>query len=311
MGELELSYVQLRIHGEGDRSGAEPSRVRLGPGALIGRLSSAELRFADPNVSEAHALVSLRGRELKLLALRRWFEVGGKRLSDVVLAVGQRIRLAPDVVLEVEAVVVSHQLLALVGIGSAPYELAAAVHAIVARDGGLAVDTGYVPDALAHVSSATDGWVLRTAEGQVVDLARGTTFELAGQRIEVVAIDVGGGASTLQASPSSAPLAIVTRHDTVHIHPAGQPSVVITGISARIITELALVAAPVPWTVVAREIWRGDDDERLLRQNWDRNMRSLRARLRAAGIRDDLVRPDGHGNTELFLLPDDQLTDDS
>ena len=42
----------------------------LAAGDLIGRLPSSRLRFGDARVSEAHALVSLRGSELKLLGLR-------------------------------------------------------------------------------------------------------------------------------------------------------------------------------------------------------------------------------------------------
>jgi hypothetical protein len=302
---MSLSYVQLRL--------PDGQVVQLAPGSLIGRLSSAELRFADPNVSEAHALVSLRGRELKLLALRRWFEVGGKRLSELALAAGQRIQLAPEVVLIVEDVHVVPTVLALVGLGPEPVELSASVHAVVRADDGLRMEVGYVPDALAHVSSSTDGWVLRTSAGDVRDLTEGTVVVVDGVEIEAIQVDVGAPLSTLHAPPASPPLRIVARHDTVHVHPIGapdRPSAVLTGISARIVSELVAFGSPVPWSMVAREIWGEVDNERLLRQNWDRNMRSLRARLRSVGVRDDLVRPDGHGNTELFLLPDDEIVDE-
>lgn len=45
-------------------------RVDRAPGDLIGRLPGAALQIADPRVSEAHAMVSLRAGELVLLALR-------------------------------------------------------------------------------------------------------------------------------------------------------------------------------------------------------------------------------------------------
>jgi hypothetical protein len=262
-------------------------------------------------VSEAHALVSLRGRDLKLLALRRWFEVGGQRLSELVLAEGQRIVLAPEIELEVEEVHVASRILALSGVEPDPCELSAGVHSLVAGEGELVVEPRYEPDALAHISSSTDGWVLRTADGTTRDLAVGDRFEVGGYEVTVVAVDVRGASSksTLHAPVTSPPLRIVARHDTVHLHPDGRPSVVVTGIGARIISELAAFGCPVQWSMVAHEIW-DQTDERVLRQNWDRNMRSLRARLRSLGIRDDLVRPDGHGNTELFLLPDDELVDE-
>lgn len=50
----------------------------LGHGDLIGRLWSAALCLSDPRVSEAHAMVSLREGQLRLLALRGLFAIDGK-----------------------------------------------------------------------------------------------------------------------------------------------------------------------------------------------------------------------------------------
>jgi hypothetical protein len=298
-----ISFVDLLLP-DGDR-------VRLSPGAVIGRVSWAEVRFADPRVSEAHAMVSLRGRQLKLLALRRWFEVGGKRCSEVVLAPGQRITLAPEVTLVVEAVSVESRVLALAGIEPEPCELSASVHSLVEEGEALRLEPGFVPDALAHVCSSTDGWVLRDEHGDTVPLTAGTSCTIGGHEVSVVLVDVGDQGTTLFTPNASRPLTIVARVDTVHLHAEGHPSRVLTGIAARIISELVLLGGgPVSWAVVAREIWSQDDD-RLLRQNWDRNMRHLRSRLRSLGVRDDLVRPDGKGNTELFLLPGDRAIDET
>ena len=298
-----ISYVQMTL--------PDGRSVRLSPGAIVGRLSSAEIRFSDPGVSEAHALVSLRGRQLKLLALRRWFEVGGKRCSEVVLAAGQRIHLTPEVVLTVEAVSVAPRVLALAGASPDPCELSASVHSVIEGDGGLVIEPGFLPDAVAHISSSTDGWVLRRDDGETLDLHPGTTATLGSSVVTAVLVDVDAGTSTQHTPITARPLRIVARLDTAHLHPDGRPSVVLTGIAARIVSELVVLGGgPVSWEVVAREIW-AQGDERLLRQNWDRNMRSLRGRLRSEGIRDDLVRPDGHGNTELFLLPGDEAIDET
>ena len=75
-------------------SGAE---VELSPGDMIGRLAHAALSIADPSVSEAHALVSLRAGRLMLLALRRRFEVDGQSRDEVVLEPGLEIGLAASV----------------------------------------------------------------------------------------------------------------------------------------------------------------------------------------------------------------------
>ena len=70
------------------------SIAELAHGDLIGRLGTAALHLDDARISEAHAMISLRGEELKLLALRGRFAVGNKPLSGLTLAEGQRISFA-------------------------------------------------------------------------------------------------------------------------------------------------------------------------------------------------------------------------
>lgn len=57
--------------------------VDAAPGDILGRLPTAAVRLNDPRISEAHALVSLRGRTLRLLALRGRFAVAGGVTSDL------------------------------------------------------------------------------------------------------------------------------------------------------------------------------------------------------------------------------------
>jgi len=56
------AFVRLRC--------TDGSIAELTHGDLIGRLGTAALHFDDARISEAHAMISLRGQELKLLALR-------------------------------------------------------------------------------------------------------------------------------------------------------------------------------------------------------------------------------------------------
>jgi hypothetical protein len=81
----------------------EGEPVRLFPGALIGRSSRADLRISHPGVSEAHGMISQRGRALFLLGLRGAFHLVGRRAPqrDLALEPGQEIRLANDVTLTV------------------------------------------------------------------------------------------------------------------------------------------------------------------------------------------------------------------
>jgi hypothetical protein len=57
-----LPEVRLRLPDE--------QIVAAGPGAIIGRSHTAEVRIDDGRVSEVHAYVSLRASQLVLLALR-------------------------------------------------------------------------------------------------------------------------------------------------------------------------------------------------------------------------------------------------
>ncbi|HNH46400.1 MAG TPA: FHA domain-containing protein, partial [Myxococcota bacterium] len=95
----------------------EGGTVELGPGDLIGRLWSAALSIPDPRISEAHAMISLRGEELKLLALRGRFAVEGRSQSGIVLAAGQRIALADGLELLVEEVTLPSAVFAIEGDG--------------------------------------------------------------------------------------------------------------------------------------------------------------------------------------------------
>jgi hypothetical protein len=68
---------------------------------------------------------------------------------------------------------------------------------------------------------------------------------------------------------------------------------------------------PAPWEAVAQEVWGSDHDTYWLRANWDRTLRRLRHHLRAAGVREDLVRADGRGNIELYLHRGDTVVDEA
>ncbi len=76
----------------------------LGPGELIGRNPVAGLTLDDASVSEAHALVSLRGGRFVLLGLRGVFTVdaGTTPVQRVELRPGQTLRLSRNAVLHVE-----------------------------------------------------------------------------------------------------------------------------------------------------------------------------------------------------------------
>jgi hypothetical protein len=292
--------------------------AQVAAGGLIGRASTADLRIESPEVSEAHAFISMRGRHLQMLSLRRWIIEGGERRSSVILAPGQRIRLSQNVALDVEAVELPDSVLVLYGDGQELCTLSESVYSVVVAQAGPSQTPSYklhpefIPGAEAYVWGTSDGFTLRVGDRAPVELSSGTAWDLRGHHFAVESRPLGEGAlSTRSIGQNDPPLAIVARYDTVYVRMPGRPECVIAGLLARIVSELATIGRLVSWEAVAREIWGDESDRGIMRQNWDRNLRRLRAQLREAGIRPDLVRPDGKGNVELYLLPQDTVIDES
>lgn len=280
----------------------------LGHGDVIGRLWSVALPIADPRVSEMHALVSLRGSALRLLGLRGRFAVDDTPGADVLLALGQRIVLAEGIALDVVDVVLPDVVMALEGDGLPRQALPNVASLRVGPRVELV--SGHVPDAAATLWSDGLDWRVRTLDGEHL-LAFGDGFAVEGRRFTAVALDLDatGADTTLPDGTVSAPLHLRVCYDTVHLHRGDDPPVALDGISARIVSELAVIRQPVAWDALAREIWRNDDPLAQLRRRWDVALARLRRRLRDARIRPDLVRADGSGNVELFLARGDTLDD--
>lgn len=287
-------------------------RADLGPGDLIGRVATAALAIDDPRVSEAHAMVSLRRGELYLLSLRRMVAVRGRPVSEVLLEPGAVIELADGLALTVETVAKPARVPALAarGLGVRPLGSVASILAgppprVVGR---------FVPGAEAHVWSAgDDAWRIRVGDGPVRELAVGDEVTVAGLAFRMSAVDLASldHASTQGAGGIASPLHLVAHYDCVELRRSDRPVVTVSGVGARLISELVAMGGPVAWEVVARELWRDAVDAGELRRRWDVTLNRLRARLREAGVRADLVRSDGAGQVQLVLHDADRVDDRS
>ena len=288
--------------------------IKAPPGALVGRLSTAAVRIDDPRVSEAHALVSLRGSELKLLTLRGGLRVDGEKGDDIVLIPGQRIQLARGVELRVLVVELPSSLMALQIISmdrpfGAPVELTRSVYSIVPQPEP-AIEPRFEQSAPAHVWNNSDGWSIRLEGDASEPIVPGASWDVAGFTVLALAIPLpeAGMAETVVSDRGYSTLRIIDRDGTIHIHPDGdRESLILNGKPAQIISELAMMEVLAPWYVVAGEIWPRTRDLKILRRNWDQCLNRLRRKLREGNIRDNLVTADGTGNIELFLLPGDTL----
>lgn len=283
----------------------------LGPGDIIGRLAGAALRLDDARISEVHAMVSLRGRELKLLALRGLFAIAGQPREEVVLQPGLKLELARGVELLVCEVVLPELVLAVEGDGLPRQVLSGSMSLRVMHGAGPALAPRYLGDAEAHIWDNGECFRLRLGDGPIRDLRPDEEFTVAGRRFRAVGVtlDRAGLSPTHLEGAVHPKLHIVARFDTVHIHVAGKLVVALDGIAARIVSELVALGGPVAWDVVAGQIWRGEEDRLQLRRRWDINLARLRRKLRESHVRADLIRAGGTGQVELLLYTGDVAED--
>lgn len=294
---MAFAHVRLRL--------PNGTTATVAPGGIIGRAPTAAARIADPHVSEAHALVSLRGQALHLMALRGSLWVEGVEEDDVPLAEGLHVVLADGIEITVQSVALPDEILALQLPDVPARELCAAVYSLVLGPPADLVPA-LVADAHARIWSTGEDWNIQVEDRPPETLVSGQSWPVRGTMLRCVGLTLEQ-ASTAFTQGNHELLSITTRFDTVHVHRGRRAPVVITGLPARILSEVAAIGVPASWAVVAREVWPNEDRIENLRALWDRTMRRLRIQLREAGVREDLVRPDGCGNTEICLRPGDRV----
>jgi len=289
--------------------GPDGTAVELQPGDVIGRSWRAALRLDDPRVSEAHAMVSLRAGGLRLLALRGGMAVDRKRVHDVELVPGLTVHLASGVALHVLEVRLPKALMA-VGIdGGLPVSLTGAVQSLVGDP--VRLEPGYRAEALAHLWSDGDAWLLQRGDGAPERVEVGHVETLGSSRVELVSMTLeGAGApSTVDAGRINPPLHIVARYHSVHLHRRGLPVVTLSGQPALLLSELVAMDGLVEWSVLAGQVWRRHSRKDTLRKKLDAALARLRKKLADGDVRDDLVRSDGTGRIELVLYDGDRVED--
>lgn len=282
--------------------------AELEHGDVIGRLWSAALLLDHPSISEAHALLSLREGAFWLLSLRRRLAVDGVALSEVRLEPGLRVELAPDLALVVEELALPDSVPTL-ETERLPPTVLPSVCSVRALPRPHVVGR-FDPDAPCVIWTTGDGWRMRL-HGKDQPLHVGHSFQLDGEtfRIGSTTLDAAGPGVTRVQGGVHAPLLLVASFDTVHLHREGEPTLTLTGVQARILSELVALGGPAHWRIVSDSIWPADTMEHSLRKRWDVALTRLRTRLREARVRTDLVRADGRGNFELVLRPEDRVED--
>lgn len=284
--------------------------AELYPGDFVGRAASAALALDDGRVSEAHAMVSLREGQLHLLPLRGTLALDGEPVSHVILRPGLTLELAPGVALAVLEVHLPDAVLGVEGEGLLR-QMVPSVASILS-EGRLRVVSGFREDAAAQLWSSGDGFRARVGD-HTIPVAAGDELVLGGRRVRFVAIPLGeaGPDVTRRDGGLSDPIHVVARFDTVQLHREGRAPVHFAGMQARLLTELLAVGGPIGWSALTQELWPDEDDAVLRRGRLDALLLRVRRRLRAAGLRADLVRTDGSGTVELVRYPHDRFEDRS
>jgi len=282
--------------------------VHLGPGDVIGRMWTAALRIDDPGVSEAHALISLRGHTLKLLALRGRFLIDDQPATEAELVAGQAIRLSRETSLSVVSVSLPESVLAVEGDGL-PQQILAGTCALWLRPSPRLV-RGYDHRADAQLWTSGEAWRLRLSGQPPQPLRAGDRWSIGEHAFRAVGIPLSqaGQDQTMLQKGVDAPLSIVAHYDTVQIRREGLPPTQLSGQAAVVISELVAADGPISWEALAREIWRHEKSRHQLRRKWDVCLLRLRRRLADAKVRADLIQV-GSGQVELILLPGDTVED--
>lgn len=283
--------------------------VALHPGDLIGRTAGAALSLDDGRISEAHALVSLRGGELRLLALRGLFVVDEQLVAAVTLADGIRVELAPGLGFRVTGVTLPDHVLSLSGDGLQPQVLASLSSLLLDPEPRLS--PRYEPAAAAVLWNRGEGWRLQRRNEEAQPLAAGSAFEVEGRRFVVGTVSLAEAGLGATDTSGTAPLTIEVASTTVRLQRRGEPALSLRGHGATIVRELVEFAGPVHWYTLARQVWpdSGREDRARLRARLDTAVKRLRIRLRESGVGSGLISATQTGQLELLLQPGDHIVE--
>jgi hypothetical protein len=279
----------------------------VGPGALVGRAWTAEVRLADYRVSEAHAWVSLRDTGLQVLPLRGRVRLDGRDMQRVEVAVGQRLELAPEVAITVTQVVLPLDLQAISLDGGAAQVPAGTMSLVLEPAPHLRA--GLDAQAAAIVFSDGASWFLQEPAGPSRLLESGVPLEVQGVAVTSVFVPVRTAQvpETDSRTSESPRLHLKSFYDSVHVWQDERSPLVMRGLAAKLVSELIALGGPAHWSIVAGELWADTDDREVLRHRLDVTTAKVRRLLHDAGYRRNLVTAHNTGHLELLMYPGDRV----
>ena len=322
---LPQPSARLRVVAPGAAIDGEALTVR--PGDLIGRAPTARLLLPPwPGLSEAHALISLRGAGLVILPLRGALSAHDPLAGDagppspvpeagLPLERGLELTLGPSLRLIVEDRVLPAEVLAIEGLGEGrPQLLPAAACALLAGP-PLRLVGEQPPEALLYLwQTATGALVQRPGPGAPLELAAGQALPAPLEALRLVRRTLPAAATPLTHAERP-PLVVRLGLDRATLQLGGPrgPSVELRLKNFELLLALVDVAE-LPFDSPARHhralaeaVW----GPTYSRHAWKTLAGRVRDALAEAGLPPSLIASDGHGCWSLDLGPDDQLIDET
>ncbi len=264
--------------------------VDVGPGEFLGRSNLAELCIEDPRVSEAHAMVSLRGQSLVLLSLRGRFRVEGKVLSEVVLGLGVRIELAPDIELECVDIQLPTALpgLEMPGLPAFAFNGTTSVWLNPPR-----IAKGFDANADAVFWGVGPSW-RATIQGATSEVEPGSNVRIGDAECKIVLIPLNDAGLPKTRQGLHGPLRFLACGHSVEVR-GGDSVLLVGGVPGRILDALFRNDCRGHWREIADCVWPDDASmEHSLRRRFDSGLARLRDRLEGL-VEDGFIVLDGSG----------------
>jgi hypothetical protein len=273
----------------------------LGPGETIGRSHLAGMCIEDPRVSEAHALLSLRGDALMLLPLRGRFRVDQKVATEIILEAGMRVELAPDIEIECLEVIVPPILPGIEVPGLPPFVPVGTTSVWLDP---VRIARGYHGDANVVFWAVGTDW--KATVGPTVHCVEpGLEISFGDQSIRILETRLRESALTRTRQVLKGSVTWRPGIDAVRLQSVDRAPVTIGGVPGRILNTLLRVEPSMHWHAIAAHVWPGDASmEQSLRKRFDVGLLRLRDRLSTV-IEDELITLNGHGMVTLQLRPHD------